>query len=161
MRETLNVRAVLRSRSWPTTYQLPSSRRSAYGLTVRSPGRARRGLQYPNLTVRCFEIADSSFDEPARRAPASSRGADADALGGLGRRLRKPVPAEREVLEREAERLGVGELPLQVVQGRLERGELVVVELEALEEVVLGAQRVELLAGELVPLRLERDAERR
>ena len=69
-------------------------------------------------------------------------------------------PAEREVLEREPERLGVGELPLEGVERRLERGELVLVELELVEEVVLGAEGVELLARELVALGVERDAER-
>src|SRR5439155_23678429 len=44
-------------------------------------------------------------------------------------------------------------------QRGLESGELVVVELQLVEEVVLRAQRVQLLAGELVALRLKRDAE--
>ena len=68
-------------------------------------------------------------------------------------------PAERQVLQREPERLGVGELAVEVEQRRLERGELVVLEVEPVEEVVLGAERVELLAGELVALRVERHAE--
>ena len=42
----------------------------------------------------------------------------------------------------------------------MESGELVVVEVEPVEEVVLGAERVELLARELVALRLQRNAER-
>ena len=87
------------------------------------------------------------------------RGADAHTLGGVGRRLGEAGAPEREVLQSEAERLRVGELPLEVVERGLERCELVVVEVETLEEVVLGAQRVELLSGELVALRLERDAE--
>ena len=86
--------------------------------------------------------------------------ADPHALCRLGRRLREAGAAEREVLEREAERLGVGELAFQVVQRRLQRGELVVVELEPVEEVVLRAKRVQLLPGELVALRGERDAQR-
>ena len=88
------------------------------------------------------------------------RDADAHALGGVRRRLGEAGAPEREVLQREAERLRVGELALEVVERGLERGELVVVEVEPLEEVVLGAQRVELLAGELVSLRLQRNAER-
>ena len=71
-----------------------------------------------------------------------------------------PGRAEREVLQREAQRLGVRELALEVVERGLQRGELVVVELEPVEEVVLRAQRVELLARELVPLRVERHAQR-
>ena len=64
------------------------------------------------------------------------------------------------LLEREPQRLGVGELALEVVEGRLQRRELVVVELEAVEEVVLRAQGVELLARELVALRLQWHPER-
>ena len=88
------------------------------------------------------------------------RRAHANALGRLRRWLGEARAPEREVLQRETERLRVRELPFEVVQRGLERGELVVVELEPIEEVVLGAERVELLAGELVALRLERDAER-
>src|SRR5207248_10167129 len=69
-------------------------------------------------------------------------------------------PAEREVLERQPQRLGVRELPFQQVERSLQRRQLLVLELELGEEVLLGAQRVQLLAGELVPLRLQRDAER-
>ncbi len=72
----------------------------------------------------------------------------------VGRRVAEARAAEREVLEREPQRLGVRELPLERVERRLQRGELVVVELELVEEVVLRAERVELLAGELVALRV-------
>ena len=64
-----------------------------------------------------------------------------------------------EVLERQAQWLGVGELPLEVVERGLQRGELVVVQLEPVEEVVLRAKGVELLSGELVPLRVERHSQ--
>ena len=85
--------------------------------------------------------------------------AHADALGRVGRGLGETRAPEGEILQREPERLGVRELSLQVVESCLERGELVVVELEPVEEVVLGAERVELLARELVALGLERNAE--
>ena len=68
--------------------------------------------------------------------------------------------AESEVLEREAQRLRVGELPFEGVERGLQRRELVLVEVELVEEVMLGAEGVELLAGELVALRGERHAER-
>ncbi len=68
--------------------------------------------------------------------------------------------AERQVLEREAQRLGVREASFEEVQAGLERCELVVFELERGKEVPLGPERVELLARVLVPLRIERDAER-
>ena len=74
--------------------------------------------------------------------------------------MAEPGAAEREVLEREPQGLGIGELPLERVERGLQRGELVLVELELVEEVVLRAQRVQLLARELVALRVERDAER-
>ena len=80
-------------------------------------------------------------------------------LGGVGRRRVEPGPAEREVLEREPQRLRVRELALEQVEARLQRREVVVGQLELGQEVPLGAQRVELLAGELVALRVERDAE--
>ena len=86
--------------------------------------------------------------------------AHAHALGRLRRGLGEAGAPESEVLQRETERLGVRELPLEVVERGLERGELVVVQVEPLEEVVLRAQRVQLLARELVALRLQRDAER-
>ena len=98
-----------------------------------------------------------------RQAPRHLDGvvgvAQLDAHRALGRRLHLAGPAERQVLEREPQRLGVGELPFEQVERRLERGQLVLLELELGEEVLLGAQRVELLAGELVALRVERDAE--
>src|SRR6185295_13369441 len=46
------------------------------------------------------------------------------------------------------------------VERGLERGELLVLELELGEEVLLRAERVELFARELVTLRLERNPER-
>ena len=62
--------------------------------------------------------------------------------------------AEREVLEREPERLRVRELALEQVEGGLQGGELLVGDLERRQEVLVGPERVELLAGELVALRL-------
>ena len=65
IRATRNVRVASRSRSCPTTYQTPSSSRSAYGLRRRSVSRSRAGDQYRNWIVRCFEIADSSLESRA------------------------------------------------------------------------------------------------
>ena len=87
------------------------------------------------------------------------RCADPDALGRVGARLVEARPAERQVLQREPQRLGVGELAVEVEERRLQGGQLVVLEVEPVEEVVLGAEGVELLAGELVALRMERHAE--
>ena len=86
--------------------------------------------------------------------------ADADAFRGAGRRVLEAGSAEREVLQREPQWLRVRELAFEAVERGLERGELVVVEVEPVEEVVLRAKRVQLLAGELVALRRERNAKR-
>ena len=61
MRETRKVRSSSSSRSRPIRYQEPASGRRAYGLTVRSRVRSREIDQYMNRTVRCLEIAPSSF----------------------------------------------------------------------------------------------------
>ena len=66
--------------------------------------------------------------------------------------MTEPRTAEREVLQREPEGLGVGELALEGVEGGLQGRKLIVLELEPIEEVVLGAEVVQLLAGELVAL---------
>ncbi len=77
----------------------------------------------------------------------------------LGPRLERAAAAEREVLQREAQRLGVRELALETEQRDLKRRELVVAQVEWGEEVLIREERVELLAGELVALRLERHSE--
>src|SRR5439155_12244878 len=68
--------------------------------------------------------------------------------------------AEREVLQRKPERLGIREPSFEEVEARLERRKLLVVELELRQEVPLGAKRVQLFAGELVALRVEWHPER-
>src|SRR5215210_9251632 len=60
----------------------------------------------------------------------------------------------------ESKRLGIREAPVEEVECRLQRSELVVLEIESGEEVLLGAQRVELFPGELVPLGMEWDTQR-
>ena len=66
--------------------------------------------------------------------------ADAHALRRVGRRVLEAGPAEGEILQREPQWLGVRELALEVVERRLQGGELVVVEIESVEEVVLRPQ---------------------
>ena len=164
IRETRKRADVVRSRSWPITYQ-----RAVLGqervrvdrplALVVAGDRPVAELDRALLRDRRLELA-----EPALRARASSRGraprrARRSPVGA--RREHAGRAAEREVLQREPERLGVGELALEQVEAGLERRELVVVELERRQEVALGAERVELLAGELVALRVERHAERR
>ena len=78
-------------------------------------------------------------------------------VGGCGERA--GGAAEREVLQRKPQRLGVGETTFEQEEAGLQRGQLLVVELELGQEVALRAQRVQLFAGELVALRVERHAE--
>ncbi len=113
-----------------------------------------RELDRALLRDRRFELRQA-----ARKLRRVVGGADTHALGRVGAGLVEAGPTERQVLERQPERLGVGELAVEVEERRLERCELVVLEVEAIEEVVLGAQRVELLAGELVALGVQRHAE--
>ena len=75
---------------------------------------------------------------------------------GVGAR---PRPAEREVLEREPQRLGIRELALEQVEAGLERRQLVVGELDRRQEVLLLAQAVELLRRELVAARRDGDSQ--
>ena len=160
MRETRNVRMSSRSRSWPITYQTPLSGSSAYGLSVRSETLSREIDQYSNLHRALLRDRAFELREPARHLGRVVGVDDLDALRRVARRLGEAGPPEREVLQREPQRLGVRELSLEQIERGLQRRELVVVELELRQEVLLGAQRVQLLAGELVALRLQRHAER-
>ncbi len=94
--------------------------------------------------------------EPAGRLGRVVHLADLHPVRGAAGRPLEGGPSESEVLEREPERLGVREASLQQEERGLERRQLVVGELELTEEVALGAERVELLAREFVPLRVER-----
>ena len=98
--------------------------------------------------------------EPARHLRRVVRVAHLDARRRLGRRVVEARTSECEVLQRQAEWLRVGEGAFEHVERGLERRQLVVVQAELVQEVILGAKGVELLAGELVTLRVERDAER-
>ena len=77
-----------------------------------------------------------------------------------GRLLEHARAAERQVLQGEPQRCRVGELALQQEQAGVECGELAVGQVQRRQEVVLTRQRVELLAGELVAIRLDRHAQR-
>ena len=112
-----------------------------------APRRPVAELDRPLLRDRRLELR-----EPAGHLGRVVGIAHLDARGGLRRRVVEPGAAESEVLQRQPQRLRVGERPLEHVERRLQRRQLVVVELELVEEVVLGAERVQLLAGELVAL---------
>ena len=88
------------------------------------------------LRDRPFELAEAPLE-----LGRVVRVADERAYRGVGRGRREAAggATEREVLQREPERLGVGEPPLEQVEARLQRRELLVVELELGEEVALRA----------------------
>src|SRR5262249_46880281 len=123
-------------------------------IRVHSPLAGTRAPWAPVAELHRALLRDRGLElrQSARELRRIVGGAHAHALGRLGGRLRESRSAEGEILQREPQRLRVRELPLQVVQGGLERGELVVVEVETVEEVVLRAERVQLLPGELVAL---------
>ena len=83
-------------------------------------------LDRPLLRDRRLELA-----QPARELGRVVGIAHLDPLGDLGRRLAKAWATERQVLEREAERLRICELALEQVETRLQRGQLVVGEPQA------------------------------
>ena len=92
-------------------------------------------------------------------AAAVGREADVDRHGlALVERAR---PAPGDLLQREPQRLGVGELAVEQAERRAQRGQLAVGELDRRQVVVLGRQRVELGLEEALGrlLDLERDAE--
>ena len=100
--------------------------------------------------------------EALRQLLAAGRGGDAQRdrlLLGLAERARA---APRQLLQRQAQRLGVGELPVEQRQRGAERGELAVGERDRGEVELLRAQRVVLLLGDGVgrPVHRELDAER-
>ncbi len=110
-------------------------------------------LHRPALRDRALELR-----EPPRHLLRVVRVVDLH--GRLPAGLERGRPAECEILEREPKRLGIGEAPVEEMERRLQRCQLVVLEIEGREEVLLGAQRVELFPGELVPLGMEWHAER-
>ena len=87
---------------------------------------------------------------------------DAERDRALHRRVERARAAPGDLLQREPQRLGVGELAVEQVQRRPQRRQLVVVELDRRQVEVLRRQRV-LLLLHLAVLRLldrEHDAER-
>ena len=82
-------------------------------------------LDRPLLGDRRLELA-----QPPGQLGRVVRVADLDALGDLRRRVREARTAERQVLEREPERLCVRELSFEQVQAGLQRRELVVREFQ-------------------------------
>ena len=93
---------------------------------------------------------------------AAGRAGDAEADRALRRRAERARAAPGELLEREPQRLGVGELAVEQAQRGLQRRQLGVGEGDRGEEEGLGRERVVLLLGEAVggPVDRQVDAER-
>ena len=136
--------------------RLGQERVRVHGALARAVARDRpvRELDRPLLGDGTFEL---------RQTPRHLVGvvgvAHLDPETALGRGLELRRPAERKVLEGKPQRLRVGELAVEQVERDLQRGQLLVVEVELGEEVLLCPERVELLAGELVPLGVQGHAE--
>ena len=91
-----------------------------------------------------------------RRVVAAQQ-VDRDGAGGVV--VERARPAQGEVLERQPQRLRVGELPLQQVEAGLQRRQLGLVEVELGEVVVLGRQRVEVALERVVARALHGQAQ--
>ena len=96
-----------------------------------------------------------------RELLAAARGGEADVDRHVLALVQRAGPAPRDLLEREAQRLGVGELAVEQAERGPERRQLAVGELDRVEVVVLGRERVELGLEEALGrlFDLERDAE--
>ena len=156
MRETRNVRTAV-AVEIPAD-DVPDALVEAQRVRVQRPLRHLVSLRRPVRELDRALLGDRGLElrEASGELGRVVGCADADALGGGRAGVLEAGPPEREVLEREPQRLRVGELAVEVEERGLQRGELVVLQVEPVEEVVLGAERVELLAGELVALRVER-----
>ena len=81
---------------------------------------------------------------------AAGAAGEAERQRAVRGRLQRRRAAPGDLLQREAQRLGVGELAVEQRQRELQRGELLVGERDRREVEVLGAQRVVLLLGDAV-----------
>ena len=81
---------------------------------------------------------------------AAGRAGDRQPHGALVGRLQRAGPAPGDLLQRQAQRLGVGELAVEERQRELQRRELLVGEGDRREVEVLRPQRVVLLLGDAV-----------
>ena len=126
--------------------------------------RGRAGLHREVLELDPLAAVDRGVDlgEPGGELGAAGRAGDPEADRALRRRAERARAAPGQLLEREPQRLGVGELAVEQRQRGLQRGELGVGERDRREEERLRRQRVVLLLGEAVgrPVDGQVDAER-
>ena len=120
------------------------------GSTLRSsvaPGLHREVLELDPLAA-----VDRGVDlrQAARQLGAAGRRGDAEADRALGGRVERARAAPGDLLEREPQRLGVGELAVEQAERRLQGGELGVGELDRRQVERAARERVVLLLGEPV-----------
>jgi hypothetical protein len=142
--------------------ELPALEQQLVG--VDQPLRGGAGLHRVVLELDALAAVDRGVDlrEPRRQLAAARRARDAEPDRPLGRRPERARAPPGELLEREAQRLGVGELAVEQAQGRLQGRQLGVREGDRREEEGLRRERVVLLLGEAVRRLVHRevDAER-
>jgi hypothetical protein len=99
--------------------------------------------------------------EALRQLAAAGRGRHRHLDRCVGSAVERALPPPRDLLERQPQRLGVGELAVEQGERGPQRSELRVGELDRGQVVVLGRQRVELGLEEALawPVDLERDPE--
>ncbi len=140
------------------------------------PGGVQQAVRV-DLALGTLVAPDGVVREPDRLAPADGRldlrevGSDlrgvpgSEQVHGHGPRgviVERARAAEGQVLQRKAQRLGVGELPLEEVEAGLERGQLRLVEVDRREVVALRREGVEIALERVVARALdgEREAHR-
>ena len=142
--------------------ELPALEQQLVGIDLAQRGVAR--LHREVLELDPLAAVDRGVDLGQARGElrAAGRARDAEPDGALHRRVERARAAPGELLEREPERLGVRELPLEQAQRGLERRQLGVGERDGREEERLGRERVVLLLGEAVrgPVDRQVDPER-
>ncbi len=119
-----------------------------------------------HLALGALVAADGVVREPDGLAPADRRldlrevrrdvrrvvaAQEVDRHGSGGVVVQRAGTAQREVLQRQPQRLGVGELAVQQVQAGLQRRQLGLVEVEFGQVVVLGRQGVQIALERVVP----------
>ncbi len=110
------------------------------------------GLHREVLELDPLAPVDRRVDlgQAARQLRPAGRRGDAEPDRALGRRVERARPAPGDLLEREPQRLGVGELAVEQAQRRLQGGELGVGELDRRQVEGAARERVVLLLGEPV-----------
>ena len=162
MRESRNTRTSPRSCDEADEIELAALEQQLVGVDLAQRGLA--ALHREVLELDPLAPVDRGVDlgEPRRQLGAARRAGDAEPDRALRRRAERARATPGELLQREPQRLGVGELAVEQAERRLQRRQLRVGELDRREEERLGRQRVVLLLGEAVgrPVDRQVDAER-